>query len=65
LTSTFHATSLAPNIGATIRKLIDLQPQRLAVMHGSCFEGDCAAELTGLARYYEDAVSNALQAAQV
>jgi hypothetical protein len=23
------------------------------VMHGTCFEGDCAAELEGLAAYYE------------
>ncbi|HEX3651648.1 MAG TPA: hypothetical protein VHU18_02360 [Rhizomicrobium sp.] len=34
----FRSTSLAPNIGRTIRKLAALELQRLAVMHGSCFE---------------------------
>ncbi|HEX3431852.1 MAG TPA: hypothetical protein VHT03_13305 [Rhizomicrobium sp.] len=61
----FHATSLAPNIGRTIRNLAKLRPQRLAVMHGTCFEGDCETELKGLAAYYEAALSNALQAAQL
>ena len=49
----FHASSLAPHMPATIRRLATLKPQRLAVMHGSCFEGDCAAELEGLATYYD------------
>jgi hypothetical protein len=31
------------------------------VMHGSCFEGDCAAELEGLAAYYERALAAASQ----
>ncbi len=35
----FHSTSLAPAIGGTIRRLAALAPKRLAVMHGSCFEG--------------------------
>jgi flavorubredoxin len=59
----FHSTSLAPNIGPTIRKLASLKPKRLAVMHGSCFEGDCAAELNALADYYEAALAAALKAA--
>lgn len=49
----FHSTSLAPTIGSTIRRLAALAPQRLAVMHGSCFEGDCVRELNDLAAYYE------------
>ena len=61
----FHSSSLAPNIGRTIRNLIELHPRRLAVMHGSCFEGDCKTELLGLARYYQDALSNAVRAAQI
>lgn len=59
----FHSTSLAPAIGGTIRRLATLKPARLAVMHGSCFEGDCAAELNALADYYERALSAALKAA--
>jgi flavorubredoxin len=53
--NTFHATSLTPDTGPTLRKLAALQPRRLAVMHGSCFVGDCAAELTELAAFYEKA----------
>jgi flavorubredoxin len=49
----FHASSLAPHMPATIRRLAAFKPKRLAVMHGSCFEGDCAAELEGLAAYYD------------
>ncbi|HEY1961607.1 MAG TPA: hypothetical protein VGG69_04240 [Rhizomicrobium sp.] len=59
----FHSTSLAPNIGRTIRRLATLKPKRLAVMHGSCFEGDCARELNALADYYEGALAAALKAA--
>lgn len=47
----FHATALMPTTGQTIRALKELHPHRLAVMHGSCFEGDCEAELEGLAAY--------------
>jgi flavorubredoxin len=49
----FHATALTPATAPTIRALRDLKPKRLAVMHGSCFEGDCAAELEALAAFYE------------
>jgi flavorubredoxin len=49
----FHATALTPGTAPTIRRLAALKPKRLAVMHGSCFEGDCAAELEALAAYYE------------
>jgi flavorubredoxin len=49
----FHATALTPQTASTIRRLAALNPKRLAVMHGSCFEGDCAAELEALAAYYE------------
>ena len=59
----FHSTSLAPAIGGTIRRLAALKPTRLAVMHGACFEGDCADELNALADYYERALSAALKAA--
>jgi flavorubredoxin len=49
----FHLTSLTPATGSTIRMLAALKPMRLAVMHGSCYEGDCAAALSGLAAYFE------------
>jgi flavorubredoxin len=55
----FRATSLTPALGPTIRRLAGLQPRRLAVMHGSCFEGDCTAELEGLADYYERSLAEA------
>jgi flavorubredoxin len=58
----FRATSLTPALGPTIRRLAALQPRKLAVMHGSCFEGDCAAELEGLAAYYERSLAAASQA---
>ena len=41
----------APAIGKTIRGLAGLHPQRLAVMHGSCFEGNCEPEPELLARH--------------
>lgn len=47
----FRATALTPATGPTIRALKALKPARLAVMHGSCFDGDCAAELEGLAAW--------------
>lgn len=49
----FQATSLTPGTGPTIRMLAALKPSRLAVMHGSCYAGDCAAVLLELAAYYE------------
>ena len=49
----FHATALTPATASTIRALKKLNPARLAVMHGSCFAGDCARELELLAAYCE------------
>ena len=51
----FQATALTPATGPTIRMLAELKPSRVAVMHGSCYAGDCAAMLTELAVYYETA----------
>jgi hypothetical protein len=48
----FKSTSLTPQTAPTIRKLAGLEPQTLAVMHGSCFRGDGARELQALADYY-------------
>lgn len=52
----FQATALTPATAATIRRLKALNPERLAVMHGSCFHGDCEAELEALAQFAEDAL---------
>jgi flavorubredoxin len=49
----FGATSLTPATGSTIRMLAQFGPRRIAVMHGSCFAGDCAKALSELAAYYE------------
>lgn len=51
----FRSSSLTPHLGATIRRLAALKPKTIAVMHGSCFAGDGAAQLLGLAEYYEGA----------
>jgi flavorubredoxin len=49
----FHQTSLGPAVPATYRRLADLAPQRLAIMHGSSYEGDCARLLRSMADVYE------------
>lgn len=45
----FHAMSMAPNTGPTLKRLAALRPQTLAIMHGSSFSGDGAKALTELA----------------
>jgi flavorubredoxin len=55
----FHATSLGPASAPTVRRLAALAPRRLAIMHGSSFEGDSAAALEGLAAYYEQKLRDA------
>jgi flavorubredoxin len=49
----FHATSIGQATAPTIRKLAQLKPGRLAIMHGSSFEGDAADQLARLADAYE------------
>ena len=49
----FRSTCLTPQTGSTIRALAALQPQRLAVMHGSSYEGDGATALLALADEYD------------
>lgn len=49
----FHATGVGAATAPTIRRLAELQPRRLAVMHGSSFEGDGAEALRQLADAYE------------
>ena len=49
----FGASCLTPNTAPTIRRLAELAPTTIAVMHGSSFSGDGAAALNALADDYE------------
>ncbi|MBO0728313.1 MAG: MBL fold metallo-hydrolase [Acidimicrobiaceae bacterium] len=49
----FGATCLTPGTAPTIRRLAELAPATLAVMHGSCFSGDGSKALHALADDYE------------
>ena len=42
-----------PAVPATYRRLAELNPTRLAIMHGSSYDGDCAAMLRSMADVYE------------
>lgn len=55
----FGASCLTPNTGPTIRRLADLSPAVLAVMHGSCFAGDGTQALLDLADEYDKRLSDA------
>ena len=48
----FRASCLTPSTAPTIRRLAELAPTTLAVMHGSCFTGDGAEALQALADDY-------------
>jgi flavorubredoxin len=58
----FRYSSLNPGMGATIRRLAGLAPQRLALMHGPSFAGDGAAALSDLADDYDRRLRDALPA---
>jgi flavorubredoxin len=49
----FHSSSVGPATGPTLRKLAELKPSTLALMHGPTFFGDGASALNRLADYYE------------
>jgi len=55
----FGYSTLSPNTGPTIRRLADLAPTTLAVMHGSCFAGDGAMALLTLADEYDARIAAA------
>jgi hypothetical protein len=59
----FGATCLTPDTPRTIRQLASLAPARLALMHGSSFEGDCVAALHALADDYEARLERNLESA--
>jgi flavorubredoxin len=50
--NTFHSTSVGPPTAPTIRRLAELKPSALALMHGPTFFGDGASALNRLADYY-------------
>jgi flavorubredoxin len=49
----FYDTSLGPSIAPTVRRLADLAPRTLALMHGSSYAGDTVAALHELASAYD------------
>jgi flavorubredoxin len=58
----FRASSLTPTSGATVRRLAELAPTTLALMHGPSFTGDCAGALAALADDYDTRVAAAARA---
>ena len=57
----FLASSLTPALAPTIRRLAELQPSTLAIMHGSSYSGDGGAMLRGLADAYAKRLADAEQ----
>lgn len=58
----FRATCLTPATGATIRRLAELSPKTLALMHGSSFNGDAVRALHDLAGLYDGWIQKELEA---
>jgi|ERR1700677_3411106 flavorubredoxin len=56
----FQYSCLNPGMGATIRRLADLSPRTLALMHGPSFDGDGPAALRALADYYDHRIRSML-----
>lgn len=50
----FGATALTSDTAPTLRRLADLEPRTLALMHGPTYAGDCRQQLLDLADAYED-----------
>ena len=53
----FGATCLTPATGLTLRRLAELAPRTLAIMHGAAFAGDCVAFLEALADGFDARLS--------
>lgn len=51
-----HGNALTPRTAPTLHRLASLAPERLALMHGPMYVGDCAAALDALARYFDAAL---------
>jgi hypothetical protein len=50
----FRSTALSPDTAAVMRKLGDLGPQTLGLMHGSSYRGDGRRALYDLAGAFEE-----------
>jgi flavorubredoxin len=48
----FHSSGLTTNLAPTLEQLAELHPTTLAIMHGSSYTGDGAAQLRALAEGY-------------
>ena len=48
-----HGHAITANTGTTLRRLAEMEPHRLALMHGPTYVGDGAAALSGLADYFD------------
>jgi flavorubredoxin len=57
----FGATALTPHTAPTIRRLADLRPVTLAIMHGASFAGNCAGALRAAADDYENRLHRELE----
>jgi flavorubredoxin len=55
----FGATGIGPHTGLTLRRLAELAPSALAVMHGASFRGNAGGQLIELARMYEQRLARA------
>jgi flavorubredoxin len=55
----FGATCLTPQTAPTIRRLAELEPTTLAIMHGSSYSGDARTTLLALADEYDRRLGNA------
>jgi flavorubredoxin len=58
----FHGSALTPDTGPAIRRLADLKPAGLGLMHGPAFGGDAATALRELAADYDRRLDEALAA---
>jgi flavorubredoxin len=56
----FGATCLTPHTAPTIRRLAELGPSTLGIMHGPSYSGDGTAALQALADNYDARLHNAL-----
>ena len=55
----FGSTCLTPSTAPTIRRLAELEPKTLAIMHGSSYNGDSAKALLALGADYERRLTRA------
>jgi flavorubredoxin len=55
----FGATCLTPQTAPTIRRLAELEPTTLAIMHGSSYSGDASKALLAMADEYDRRLANA------